>query len=106
MLEQACHDVEDVISEVDAQTGEAKCQFTKSKLEYLDDKQKNRLIDESQVILCDGVLKNNRGTVCMRGEGKGGIREETAFSVLFWDRFEKHVTKIYFIRYLIKIKRT
>ena len=55
--------VEDIIQEVDKQTGQSKCTLTKGKLEYIDEKQKSHLIDESEVVLCDGVLKNNRGTV-------------------------------------------
>ncbi len=100
LIEEAIKVVEGVIDVVDKKTGEAKCRFIRSKLEYLDEKtvrttendqavflgtksvvvsnnpqnrgcfttcfvlqQRNALIEESNVILCDGVLKNNRGTV-------------------------------------------
>ena len=63
LIKQTVAVVEDIIQEVDTRTGQSKCALTKEKLEYIDDKQKSHLIDESEMVLCDGVLKNNRGTV-------------------------------------------
>ena len=65
LIQQTVEVVEEIIAEVDKKTGAAKCEQTRSKLEYLDEKQRHHLIDESEAILCDGVLKNNRGTVCI-----------------------------------------
>ena len=63
LIQQAVKVIDEIIAEVDKKTGEAKCGLTRSKLEYLDEKQRHSAIDESNVILCDGILKNNRGTV-------------------------------------------
>ena len=63
LIEESINTIEDIIKAVDAKAGESKCKFTKEKLDYLEDGQKNILIEESSAVLCDGILKNNRGTV-------------------------------------------
>lgn len=62
LIDRACSQVEEIISNVDKNTGKSKCSFTQEKLDYIDEKQRHPMIEESNVILCDGVLKNNRGT--------------------------------------------
>ncbi|KAI0242695.1 Neuroepithelial cell-transforming gene 1 protein [Lamellibrachia satsuma] len=62
LLEEASQVVEDIICAVDVCTGRAKCKLMRDKFDYLDDKQKHPLIEESQAVLCEGILKNNRGT--------------------------------------------
>ena len=39
LLDRAVEALEEIIQEVDRQTGEAKCKFTYDKLEFIDDKQ-------------------------------------------------------------------
>lgn len=63
LIEQAAEVVDDIIKQVDIEAGRSKCRFMKTKLEFLDDKQqRSPLIEESNNILCEGVLRNNRGT--------------------------------------------
>ena len=73
LLSEAITVVEELIHMVDVKAGEAKCQYTKEKLDYLEDKQRSHLIDDSQAVLCDGILKNNRGTVSLRHIFKRGV---------------------------------
>ncbi len=39
LIEQAITMIEDIVSEVDRRTGEAKCTFTRQKLDFIDEKQ-------------------------------------------------------------------
>lgn len=52
-----------IIEKVDETTGEQQCRYIRSKLEYLDEKQKSPFVENSRLMLCSGQLKNNRGTV-------------------------------------------
>lgn len=61
-INEAVSICEDVITEIDRETGIKKCEFTRDKLDYLEEGQKECGIEESKAILCDGVLKNSRGT--------------------------------------------
>jgi uncharacterized membrane protein YccC len=62
-LQEAIDRVEAIIREVDQKTGEANCNFHRDRLNFLEESQRHPLIDEAKVLLCDGVLKNSRGTV-------------------------------------------
>ncbi|KAI8504117.1 Rho guanine nucleotide exchange factor 3 [Branchiostoma belcheri] len=62
LLQRAVSLVEDVIAQVDKMTGESNCRFYISRLEYLDEKNEHPLIGQSKLLLCDGILRNNRGT--------------------------------------------
>ncbi|XP_078678395.1 rho guanine nucleotide exchange factor 3-like isoform X2 [Branchiostoma floridae x Branchiostoma belcheri] len=62
LLQTAVSLVEDVIAQVDKMTGESNCRFYISRLEYLDEKNEHPLIGQSKLLLCDGILRNNRGT--------------------------------------------
>ncbi|XP_064631960.1 rho guanine nucleotide exchange factor 3-like isoform X2 [Lineus longissimus] len=61
-LQQAIDSVEAIIREVDEKAGEAKCNFHRDRLDFLEESQRHPLIDEAKVLLCDGVLRNSRGT--------------------------------------------
>lgn len=61
-MEKAIQDVNVIIEKVDKETGRAKCQFTQEKLDYLDERQKHPLIEQSTSVVCDGVLRNSKGT--------------------------------------------
>lgn len=43
--------------------GESECQYYIDKLEYLDDKQRDPLIDNCKVLLCHGELRSKSGVV-------------------------------------------
>ncbi|XP_035677794.1 rho guanine nucleotide exchange factor 3-like isoform X3 [Branchiostoma floridae] len=62
LLQTAVSLVEDVIAQVDKMTGESNCRYYISRLEYLDEKNEHPLIGQSKLLLCDGILRNNRGT--------------------------------------------
>ncbi|KAG8128158.1 hypothetical protein E2320_015015 [Naja naja] len=53
--------VQGIVAEINKKTGESECQYYKERLIYLDDTQRDSLIDESRVVCCHGELKNNRG---------------------------------------------
>jgi hypothetical protein len=61
-MEKAIQEVNNIIERVDRETGRAKCQFIKDKLEYVDDKQRSSLIQISTSVICDGKLKNAKGS--------------------------------------------
>ncbi|XP_078596288.1 rho guanine nucleotide exchange factor 3-like isoform X2 [Branchiostoma floridae x Branchiostoma japonicum] len=62
LLQTAVSLVENVIAQVDKMTGESNCRYYISRLEYLDEKNEHPLIGQSRLLLCDGILRNNRGT--------------------------------------------
>ncbi|XP_077866761.1 neuroepithelial cell-transforming gene 1 protein-like isoform X2 [Saccoglossus kowalevskii] len=53
---------EAIIRQVDRKTGEAKCRHYIDSFEYTDEKQMDPLICKQKVLLCGGILRNNRGT--------------------------------------------
>ncbi|KAL3852984.1 hypothetical protein ACJMK2_016581 [Sinanodonta woodiana] len=61
-LDEAIRLAEQVIAEADKETGEAKCQYYRARLTYLYDDQKHKALDYSKMLLCNGTLKNNKGT--------------------------------------------
>ncbi|XP_076363432.1 neuroepithelial cell-transforming gene 1 protein-like isoform X2 [Tachypleus tridentatus] len=54
--------INNIIELVDRKTGEANCQFITTKLDFLDERQRDPLIQKAKSLLCSGILKNNRGT--------------------------------------------
>ncbi|XP_053152304.1 rho guanine nucleotide exchange factor 3 isoform X3 [Hemicordylus capensis] len=60
-LEEAINIVQGIVAEINKKTGESECQYYKERLIYLDEGQKDSLIDNSRVVCCHGELKNNRG---------------------------------------------
>ncbi|KAL8212518.1 UNVERIFIED_CONTAM: Rho guanine nucleotide exchange factor 3 [Gekko kuhli] len=60
-LEEAINIIQGIVAEINKKTGESECQYYKERLIYLDETQKDSLIDNSRVVCCHGELKNNRG---------------------------------------------
>ncbi|XP_063282956.1 rho guanine nucleotide exchange factor 3 isoform X1 [Pelobates fuscus] len=60
-LEEAINIVQGIVAEINIKTGESECHYYKERLIYLDECQKDPLIDHSRALCCHGELKNNRG---------------------------------------------
>ncbi|OPJ72094.1 rho guanine nucleotide exchange factor 3 isoform C [Patagioenas fasciata monilis] len=60
-LEEAINIIQGIVAEINVKTGESECQYYKERLIYLEDGQRDALIDNSRVLCCHGELKNNRG---------------------------------------------
>lgn len=52
-----------VLSDINMKKGESECQYYIDKLEYLDDRQRDPLIEQCKSLLCHGELRNKSGTV-------------------------------------------
>ncbi|TNN82128.1 Neuroepithelial cell-transforming gene 1 protein [Liparis tanakae] len=61
-LERAITIIQEILSEINVRKGESECQYYIDKLEYLDDKQRDPLIDSCTVLLCHGELRNKSGS--------------------------------------------
>lgn len=55
--------IQEVLSDINIRKGESECQYYIDKLEYLDDKQWDPLIDNCKTLLCHGELRNKSGSV-------------------------------------------
>lgn len=62
VLEKAITIIQDILSDINVRKGESECQYYKDKLEYLDEKQRDPLIDNCKTLLCHGELRNKRGS--------------------------------------------
>ncbi|KAM6170688.1 rho guanine nucleotide exchange factor 3 isoform 3-T3 [Rhynchocyon petersi] len=60
-LEEAINIIQGIVAEINTKTGESECRYYKERLLYLEEGQKDCLIDSSRVLCCHGELKNNRG---------------------------------------------
>ncbi|XP_076850401.1 rho guanine nucleotide exchange factor 3 isoform X3 [Brachyhypopomus gauderio] len=60
-LDEAINMIQSIVAEINTQTGESECRYYKERLLYLEDSQKDLLIDSSRILSCHGDLKNNRG---------------------------------------------
>ncbi|XP_038863012.1 rho guanine nucleotide exchange factor 3 isoform X1 [Salvelinus namaycush] len=60
-LDEAINMIQSIVAEINTQTGESECRFYKERLLYLEDSQRDLLIDSSRILSCHGELKNNRG---------------------------------------------
>ncbi|XP_047204599.1 rho guanine nucleotide exchange factor 3 isoform X3 [Girardinichthys multiradiatus] len=60
-LEEAMLMVQNVVADINRETGESECQYYKDRLLYSEDGQRDELIDRSKTLNCHGELKNNRG---------------------------------------------
>ncbi|KAM6060788.1 rho guanine nucleotide exchange factor 3 isoform 6-T6 [Theristicus caerulescens] len=60
-LEEAINIIQGIVAEINVKTGESECQYYKERLIYLEEGQRDSLIDNSRVVCCHGELKNNRG---------------------------------------------
>ncbi|XP_068448315.1 neuroepithelial cell-transforming gene 1 protein-like [Clinocottus analis] len=61
-LERAITIIQEILSEINVRKGESECQYYINKLEYLDDKQRDPLIDDCKILLCHGELRNKSGS--------------------------------------------
>lgn len=55
--------IQEILSDINMRNGECECQYYIDKLEYLDDKQRDPLIDNCKILLCHGELRNKSGSV-------------------------------------------
>ncbi|XP_023279998.1 rho guanine nucleotide exchange factor 3 isoform X2 [Seriola lalandi dorsalis] len=60
-LDEAMLMVQSVVADINRRTGESECQYYKDRLLYMEDGQRDELIDQSRTLSCHGELKNNRG---------------------------------------------
>ncbi|XP_033824548.1 neuroepithelial cell-transforming gene 1 protein-like [Periophthalmus magnuspinnatus] len=61
-LERAITIIQDILSDINVRKGESECQYYKDKLEYLDEKQWDSVIDTCKTLLCHGELRNKSGS--------------------------------------------
>ncbi|XP_010888060.2 neuroepithelial cell-transforming gene 1 protein-like isoform X3 [Esox lucius] len=61
-LEKAITIIQGVLSDINTRKGESECQYYIDKLEYLDDRQRDPLIDHCKTLLCHGELRNKSGS--------------------------------------------
>ncbi|KAG7523078.1 neuroepithelial cell-transforming protein 1 protein-like [Solea senegalensis] len=61
-LERAIVIIQEILSEINVRKGESECQYYIDKLEYLDEKQRDPLIDNCKILLCHGELRIKSGT--------------------------------------------
>ncbi|XP_061679674.1 neuroepithelial cell-transforming gene 1 protein-like [Syngnathoides biaculeatus] len=61
-LQRAVTIVQEILSDINARKGESECRYYVSKLEYLDDRQRDPLIDSCTSLLCHGELRNKSGS--------------------------------------------
>ncbi|MEQ2161477.1 hypothetical protein GOODEAATRI_009980 [Goodea atripinnis] len=62
-LERAITIIQDILSEINVRKGETECQYYIDQLEFLDEKQRDPLIDECRTLLCHGELRTKSGSV-------------------------------------------
>ncbi|NXM23833.1 ARHG3 factor, partial [Oxyruncus cristatus] len=60
-LEEAINIIQGIVAEINIKTGESECRYYKERLIYLEEGQRDSLIDNSRALCCHGELKNNRG---------------------------------------------
>ncbi|XP_063020752.1 rho guanine nucleotide exchange factor 3 isoform X3 [Melospiza melodia melodia] len=60
-LEEAINIIQGIVAEINIKTGESECRYYKERLIYLEEGQRDSLIDNSRAVCCHGELKNNRG---------------------------------------------
>uniref|UniRef100_A0A7N8YCX8 Neuroepithelial cell-transforming gene 1 protein-like n=1 Tax=Mastacembelus armatus TaxID=205130 RepID=A0A7N8YCX8_9TELE len=61
-LEKAIAIIQEILSEINVRKGESECKYYIDKLEYLDEKQRDPLIDSCKTLLCHGELRNKSGS--------------------------------------------
>ncbi|KAJ8002648.1 hypothetical protein DPEC_G00161080 [Dallia pectoralis] len=62
-LEKAITIIQGVLSDINTSKGESECRYYIDKLEYLDDHQRDPLIDDCKTLLCHGELRSKSGSV-------------------------------------------
>ncbi len=58
--------IQEILYDINMRKGESECQYYINKLEYLDDKQRDPLIDNCKALLCHGELRTKSGSVRIR----------------------------------------
>uniref|UniRef100_A0A3P9HIA3 Neuroepithelial cell transforming 1 n=1 Tax=Oryzias latipes TaxID=8090 RepID=A0A3P9HIA3_ORYLA len=61
-LEKAITIIQEILSDINVRKGESECQYYIDKLEYLDEKQRDPLIDNCKTLLCHGELRTKSGS--------------------------------------------
>uniref|UniRef100_A0A672IF30 Neuroepithelial cell-transforming gene 1 protein-like n=1 Tax=Salarias fasciatus TaxID=181472 RepID=A0A672IF30_SALFA len=61
-LDRAITIIQEILSDINMRKGESECQYYIDKLEFLDEKQRDPLIDDCKVLLCHGELRNKSGS--------------------------------------------
>lgn len=61
-LEKAIAIIQEILSQINVRKGESECKYYIDKLEYLDDKQRDPLIENCKTLLCHGELRNKSGS--------------------------------------------
>ncbi|XP_028286478.1 neuroepithelial cell-transforming gene 1 protein-like [Parambassis ranga] len=61
-LEKAITIIQEILSDINVRKGESECQYYINKLEFLDDRQRDPLIDNCKTLLCHGELRNKSGS--------------------------------------------
>lgn len=61
-LEKAITIIQGILSDINVKKGESECQYYIDKLEYLDDRQRDPLIDSCKSLMCHGELRNKSGS--------------------------------------------
>ncbi|KAM9854180.1 neuroepithelial cell-transforming gene 1 protein-like [Aulostomus maculatus] len=61
-LERAITIIQDILSDINVRKGESECQYYIDKLAYLDEKQRDPLIDDCKTLLCHSELRNKSGS--------------------------------------------
>ncbi|XP_033744591.1 rho guanine nucleotide exchange factor 3-like isoform X2 [Pecten maximus] len=61
-LNEAIKLSERVIAEADKMTGEAKCRYYKCRISFLYDEEKCEALEQSSMLVCNGILKNNKNS--------------------------------------------
>uniref|UniRef100_A0A8C5N6H3 Neuroepithelial cell-transforming gene 1 protein-like n=1 Tax=Gouania willdenowi TaxID=441366 RepID=A0A8C5N6H3_GOUWI len=61
-LERAITIIQEILSDINVRKGESECQYYIDKLDFLDEKQRDPLIDSCKTLLCHGELRNKNGS--------------------------------------------
>uniref|UniRef100_A0A8C6PUZ5 Neuroepithelial cell transforming 1 n=1 Tax=Nothobranchius furzeri TaxID=105023 RepID=A0A8C6PUZ5_NOTFU len=61
-LERAITIIQEILSDINVRKGESECQYYIDKLEFLDEKQRDPLLDKCKTLLCHGELRTKSGS--------------------------------------------
>ncbi|XP_062610643.1 rho guanine nucleotide exchange factor 3-like isoform X2 [Saccostrea cucullata] len=61
-LQESIKISEKIISDADQKTGEAKCRYYAGRVSFLYEEEKCEALDKSTMLICNGSLKNNKGS--------------------------------------------
>ena len=63
--------IQGVLSDINTKKGESECRYYIDKLDYLDERQRDPVIDQCTSLLCHGELRNKSGTVSRQDDTLG-----------------------------------